>query len=176
MFPISFCPPEPRIFGLVHPECPLCPLPTIWGNSTHRPQPAVSLHWGTLSRGCITVPAGLSYPLQTPAGECPTCSMCEYLQHIIYSRQNLKIVEIKHAWMEDLCILLHSVHMQCPLQINFLIFLIVEKYTPYNYRTCWRIITFINFLQDESNPLIIVCASRVHGKKAKVIANSEYFL
>lgn len=75
---ISSCLPEPRISGLVHPECPLGPLPALWGHGTHRPQPAVSHHWGTLPRWRITVPAGLPHPLQTPAGECPTGSMCEY--------------------------------------------------------------------------------------------------
>lgn len=75
---LSSCPAEPGISGLIDPECPLGPLPTLWGHGAYCPQPAVSLHRGTLQRWCAAVLTGLPHPRQTPAGERPTGGMCEF--------------------------------------------------------------------------------------------------
>lgn len=79
-FPLfSHASSESRISGLVHPERPLGPLLAFWCHGAYRAQPAVPHHRGTLPRRCSTVPFGLPHPLQTPAGERPTGSLCEYL-------------------------------------------------------------------------------------------------
>lgn len=63
--------------GLVHSECIVISLPSIWGHCSNGSEPALSYHRGTLPGRCTAVLFRLPHSSQTHPRKCTTGCLCK---------------------------------------------------------------------------------------------------